>query len=169
MRRPPARKKRVRRLDEEKRSLAAVTAHFLLMFDVIAADAENPAHREQVLRVDHRERRDIPRRNDVCHSILSWKKRNSSLYCRVTASAAPPRSGYFSSSSSRSRSSRSLKRWILPVAVRGSSAMARIHFGRLKRGSVSSHPRPAAASASAVSPRAATNIASRSDPSLSVT
>ena len=58
--------------DEEKGLLTAIAAHFLLVFDVITADAEDAPHRKQVFGVFYRKRWDIPQRNDVCHSSLSW-------------------------------------------------------------------------------------------------
>jgi len=42
--RAAARHERVRALDEEKRLLAPVAAHFLLVLGIVAADAENPPY-----------------------------------------------------------------------------------------------------------------------------
>jgi hypothetical protein len=44
-----ARNQRELGLDEEKRGLAAIAAHFLLVLDVVAPDAEDASHRVEVL------------------------------------------------------------------------------------------------------------------------
>jgi hypothetical protein len=64
----------MRRLAKEERLLAAVAAHFLLVLDVVAADAEDAPNGEQVLGVLDRKGRDVPQRDYVCHSMLSWKE-----------------------------------------------------------------------------------------------
>jgi hypothetical protein len=58
---------RVCALDEEKRLLAAVAAHLLLMLGIVASDAEDAPHRKRVRGARDRQHRRAPQRNCMTH------------------------------------------------------------------------------------------------------
>src|SRR6185436_4378826 len=69
----PERDERMGGLDEEKRLLAPVATHFLLVLDVVSPDAKDAAHRKRIGRADDRQRRRGPDWNHVGHAFLSRK------------------------------------------------------------------------------------------------